>query len=76
MGLMNATLKPASRLKSWRVASGYSLSEVSGLTGVSSAMWSRAERGERRFSAKAKVQISRRLGVAVTDLFEPEPIES
>jgi transcriptional regulator with XRE-family HTH domain len=52
---------------------GYSLEEVSDLTGFSPAMLSRVERGERSFSARAKVRLSRCLGLRVRDLFEIEP---
>jgi predicted transcriptional regulator len=74
VGRVKATLKK-SRLRSWRFGQGFSLSEVSDLTGVSQSMWSRAERGQRQFSAKTKVAIARRLGVAVAELFEPDPID-
>ena len=74
MGHVTATLKK-SRLRSWRFQEGYSLAEVSDLTGVSQSMWSRCERGQRQFSPKTKVAIARRLGVAVGELFELEPID-
>jgi transcriptional regulator with XRE-family HTH domain len=63
------------KLKAWRTTEGFSLSELSGVTGVSVAMLSRAERNQRRFSARAKVQMARRLGVTVGELFDVEPIE-
>jgi transcriptional regulator with XRE-family HTH domain len=68
--LMTAT-RLATRLRQWRIDAGLSLAEMSGLTGYSSAMISRAERGERVFSPRAKVMLARALGVAVSDLFEP-----
>lgn len=61
----------STKLHDWRLASGYSLSEVSDLTGYSTAMLSRAERGEREFHPKAKVRIARCLAVHVSDLFDP-----
>jgi len=70
------TAAMTTRLREWRVAAGFSLAEASGLTGISAAMWSRAERGERRFAPKTKVLIARRLGVAVSDLFEAEDPEA
>ncbi len=38
-------------------------------------MVSRLERGQRNASPRLKVLMARRLGVAVGDLFEVEPIE-
>lgn len=64
-----------SKLRGWRLAEGLSLAEVSGLTGVSVPMLSRVERGERQMSARAKVTVARRLGVAIGELFEIEPLE-
>jgi transcriptional regulator with XRE-family HTH domain len=63
------------RLRLWRVEENCTLEDVSGLTGYSVSMLSRAERGERVFSPKAKVRIARCLGVQVADLFEPEELE-
>jgi hypothetical protein len=37
-------------------------------------MLSLAERGLREFSPMAKVAVARRLGVAISDLFEVEPV--
>ena len=62
------------RLRLWRVNEGLSLTEVSDLTGYSPAMLSRAERGERLFSPLAKVRVARRLGVRISDLFDPDPL--
>lgn len=62
------------RLRLWRVDAGLTLDEVADLTGLSKAMLSRAERGERQLSPMAKVKLARRLGVRVAELFEPEPI--
>ena len=64
------TVDQATRLQSWRLDVGYTLAELSDLTGFSTAMLSRAERGLREFSPMAKVQLARRLGVSVADLFD------
>jgi len=64
-----------SKLRDWRRAEGFSLPEVSGLTGVSVAMLSRLERGHRQASSRLKVRMARRLGVQVSDLFELEPLD-
>jgi transcriptional regulator with XRE-family HTH domain len=63
------------RLRLWRANAGLTLEEVADLTGVSVAMLSRAERGEREFSPMAKIRVARCLGVRVRDLFEVEPLE-
>jgi len=63
------------RLRLWRAREGLTLEEVSDLTGYSSAMLSRCERGERVFSPLARVNVARSLGVRVADLFEVEPAE-
>jgi transcriptional regulator with XRE-family HTH domain len=68
------TADEATRLAAWRLEIGYTLAELSDLTGFSTAMLSRAERGQRVFSPAAKVRIARRLGVSVSDLFEVEPL--
>jgi transcriptional regulator with XRE-family HTH domain len=60
-----------SRLRLWRIRNGYTLDEVSGLTGVSESMLSRIETGDRNPSPAARVRIARCLGVHVSDLFEP-----
>jgi transcriptional regulator with XRE-family HTH domain len=62
------------KLRSWRESADLSLGEVGGLTGVSIAMLSRLERGQRRASPRLKVQMARRLGVQIPDLFEVEPL--
>lgn len=63
------------RLRQWRIDEGLTIDEVADLTGYSVAMLSRAERGLRTFSPKARVTIARRLGVRVSELFEVEPLE-
>jgi transcriptional regulator with XRE-family HTH domain len=64
----------STRLQKWRIATGLSLEEESDLTGYSTAMLSLAERGLREFSPMAKVAVARRLGVAISDLFEVKPV--
>lgn len=61
------------RLRLWRVQNGFTLEDVSGLTGLSIAMISRVERGERRLRPAAKVRMARCLEVPVGDLFDAEP---
>jgi transcriptional regulator with XRE-family HTH domain len=65
----------ATKLRTWRVDAGFTLQDVSDLTGFSTAMWSRAERGLRRFTPATKALIARRLGVRIGDLFEIEELE-
>jgi transcriptional regulator with XRE-family HTH domain len=62
------------RLRKWRNEEDFTLEEVSGLTGVSVTMLSRAERGERHLSPRLRVLIARRLGVPLSTLFEVEPV--
>jgi transcriptional regulator with XRE-family HTH domain len=61
-----------SKLRRYRTGRGWSLADVEGLTGYDASMFSRAERGERVFSAKAKVVIARRLDAPVAELFDPD----
>lgn len=61
-------------LRRWRATEGLTLDEVSDLTGFSTAMLSRAERGERVFSPRAKVRVARALGCRIGDLFEVEAV--
>jgi transcriptional regulator with XRE-family HTH domain len=70
------TITPATKLAAWRSDVGYTLAELSDLTGFSTAMLSRAERGHRVFSPAARVQIARRLEVAVSDLFDVPDTDS
>ena len=64
----------STRLQRWRITAVLSLEEESDLTGYSTAMLSLAERGLREFSPMAKVAVARRLGVAISDLFEVKPV--
>ena len=56
-------------LRQWRIEAGWTLDELAGVTGYSTAMLSRVERGERTLSAQSKVLVARRLGVSVAELF-------
>lgn len=62
------------RLRLWRARHSLTLDEVAGLTGLSPAMLSRAERGQRQFAPLTKVHIARCLGTSVSDLFEVEEL--
>jgi transcriptional regulator with XRE-family HTH domain len=64
-----------SQLATWRQREGLTLAEVAGLVGLSVAMLSLVERGERQLAPLTKVKVARRLGVTVRELFEPEAIE-
>ncbi len=61
------------KLRDWRNEQGYTLDEVSGITGLSPAMLSLVERGLRNLRPATKILLARRLGVAVSDLFDLEP---
>ena len=61
-----------SRLRAWRLEQGILLQEISDLSGISVAMLSRAERGERRLSPMTRIRVARSLGVRVAVLFEPD----
>ncbi len=63
------------RLRRWRSSAGWTLQELADVVGCSTSMLSRLERGQRNASPRLKVLMARRLGVAVGDLFEVEPIE-
>jgi transcriptional regulator with XRE-family HTH domain len=62
------------RLRLWRLEKGFLLEDVAGLTGLSVAMVSRVERGERQLRPETKVRIARRLGVRLADLFDVEEL--
>lgn len=59
------------RFGEWRERSGLTLSEVSGLTGLTVSMLSKVARGEATVAPLTKVSMARALGVDVEDLFEP-----
>jgi transcriptional regulator with XRE-family HTH domain len=64
------------RLKRWRVSNGYTLAELSDLTGVSESHLSRLERDLRQASPAMKVRMARTLDVRVCNLFDvPEPVK-
>ncbi len=69
---MTKTLKDLSPLRRWREEHGLTLEEAGDLTGYSTSMWSRAERGERSFAPLTRVQIARRLGARIRDIFPLE----
>lgn len=65
-----ATQEPTeTRLRQWRRDKGLSLEEVYGLSGISPAMLSRVERGQRELAPLTKVKLARALGVPVRELF-------
>ena len=64
-----------SKLRQWRVGNELTLEEMSDLTGLSVAMLSRVERGERRLAPLTRVRVARRLGVPVRSLFDVEDLD-
>ena len=56
----------------WREAHGVSVRELAALTGVSISQISRYERGLRKPPALTRLQIARRLGVKVDEIFSVE----
>lgn len=56
-------------LREWRRQRGWSLTDISGLTGFSVSYLSLVERGFREPPPEAKVTIARRLGARVADVF-------
>jgi DNA-binding XRE family transcriptional regulator len=69
-----AKLARLSKIRRWRQREGLTLAEVSGLTGLSVAMLSLVERGQRRLLPKTKVRVARRLGVPLRELFDVEDL--
>lgn len=67
--------KRKSKLRKWREEKGWSLGEVAGLCGMTKAALSFYENGHRRPSADIKIEMARRLGAHVGDLFDVEPID-
>jgi transcriptional regulator with XRE-family HTH domain len=65
-----------SALRQWRERRGWSLTEVSGLTGLSRSYLSRIERRQREPAAATKVLVARKLGAPVADLFPAETEEA
>lgn len=74
MGIHSKSIASESRLRRWRKAKGLDLREAADLAGISEAVLSRIERGERRLAPSKKVLLARRLGVRISDLFEPEVV--
>jgi len=62
-----------SPLRAWRQQRGLTLQEIADLCGVSTAMLSLVERGQRGISVRAKIRIARCLQVRIADLFAPDP---
>jgi len=62
-------------LRRWRGLHGLTLEELAGLTGLSPAMVSRVERGERQLRPLTRVRVARLLGVPVAELFPVETVE-
>jgi transcriptional regulator with XRE-family HTH domain len=74
---MSTRTKPdTSRLRCWRRQEGLTLTEVAGLTGLSPAMLSLAERGQRQLHPMTKVRIARALHTPLTELFDVEPLDN
>jgi transcriptional regulator with XRE-family HTH domain len=68
--------QPTNALREFRGRKGWTLHEVSGLTGYSAGYLSLVERGMREPSPVTKVRIARGVGAQVRDLFpldEREP---
>lgn len=63
------------RLRLWRANAGLTLEEVADLTGLSPAMLSLVERGDRNLAPMTKVRVARCLGVKVRDLFDVDPAD-
>ena len=70
--VMNVENHNETRLRQWRLGSGLTLRDLSGLTGLSEPFLSRVERHERRLKPLDRVRVARALGVAVEEVFEPE----
>lgn len=64
-----------SKLKDWRLLEGLSLEEVSALTGVSVGQLSKVERGLANMAPLTRVQVARRLGVPLRELFDVPALE-
>jgi transcriptional regulator with XRE-family HTH domain len=64
-----------SRLRDFRMATGWTLEEAAALVGCSATYLSRLERDQRTATPAMKVQIARRLGAKVGDLFDVVPLD-
>jgi transcriptional regulator with XRE-family HTH domain len=58
-------------LRRWRLKQGWSGYELADIAGISTAMVSMIETGERNPGPTTKIRIARALGVRVRDLFPP-----
>lgn len=56
-------------LRLWRARQGLTIEEVADLAGLSPAMISRVERGERRLAPLTRARVARCLGVSIRELF-------
>jgi transcriptional regulator with XRE-family HTH domain len=63
------------RLRLWRAENGLTLEELGDLVGLSTAMLSRVERGDRQLAPLTRVRVARRLGVRVRDLFDVDDLD-
>jgi transcriptional regulator with XRE-family HTH domain len=61
------------RLREWRDRHRLTLDDLSGLTGYDPSALSRIERGLLGVTPLKRVEIARRLGVSVADIFPPGP---
>jgi len=68
-------VRKRSRLQVWRETHRLTQQELADLTGFSAAMISLVENGHRNLSREGKVILARRLGVAIAEIFEPEPLD-
>jgi transcriptional regulator with XRE-family HTH domain len=68
--------QPVTKLLGWRIGRGWTQDEVADLAGLSKAYISRLERGERCATPATKVEMARRLGAPVGDLFDVEPLDA
>jgi transcriptional regulator with XRE-family HTH domain len=66
-----AVIAMPNALREWRERRGWTLAEVSGLTGVSVPHLSQIELGRRQPPPHLKVLIARSVGATVSDLFPP-----
>ena len=68
--------QPITRLLNWRIDRGWTQDEVADLAGLSKAYISRLERGERCATPATKVEMARRLGAPISELFEVESLNA
>lgn len=60
-----------SKLASWRRSNGFTLEDLSGLSGFSISYLSRVERGICTMTPTSRIRLSKSLGMKVGDLFDP-----